>query len=136
MFYAVYDKASGRLVSSGTVLSAKVDPALEVKTFADPPPEGQAWDEVTLAFKPRPAKRILRKSDFIQRFTIGERKELFGFQFGNAYTTAQQKNLSAFMRYLDFLDRIDMDDTAISGGVQYLESVGVLAAGRASEILS
>ena len=136
MFYAVFDKATGRLVSSGSAVAAKLSADLVVKEFADKPRDDQVWDEATLGFKSAPRPTRLRKADFIQRFTLAERRELFGFAHGNTYTAAQQKNLAAFMRYLDFLDQIDLQDAAIVQGVGYLETVGILAAGRAAEVLA
>ena len=52
MFYAVYEKATGKLLSVGSVLG-KIKPENAVKELgdSDPTQEGMIWDEKTLSFK-------------------------------------------------------------------------------------
>lgn len=151
-YYAVYETSTGILKSQGTtIIQKKLDGTYETISEAiarltaagltaidivNPPADNTIWDTVTRAFVAKPSPRILLKVDFIQRFSLAERKEMFGFNFGTTYTAAQQKNLSSFMRYLDFLDRIPLDDSGIQQGVNYLETVGILAAGRAAQVLA
>jgi hypothetical protein len=134
---AIYETATGRLVStasSPTEVANPLPPGLTQKTVAVPP-DGNIWSTTLLDFVAPPAARVIGKSEFIQRFTVTQRKELFGYMYGATYTAAQQKNLSSIMRYLDFLDVIDLDDVAIQQGITYLETIGILPAGGAAQVL-
>ncbi|MDO8706433.1 MAG: hypothetical protein Q7J84_15950 [Sulfuricaulis sp.] len=83
-----------------------------------------------------PAKSpVVAKYIFIQRLTVAERKALFNFDRGSSLSVAQQQNVQAFMRYLDFLDAVDLTDSAITLGVNYLETVALIGAGRAALVL-
>lgn len=135
-YYAVYETSTGILKSQGSVIANPLPAGLTAVDIVNPPAENTVWDTATHAFVPKPSPRILLKVDFIQRFTIAERKEMFGYAHGTTYTVAQQKNLASFMRYLDFLDRIPIDDAGIQQGTNYLETVGILAAGRAAQVLA
>lgn len=73
---------------------------------------------------------------FITRFTDAERRLLFGFSLDSTKTETQRKLVHAFVTYLTFLDSIHLDDGSIVAGVNYLETAGVLLAGRAAQILS
>lgn len=136
MYYVIYNSSTGALVSQGTVLTSPLPAGLTSQDIVSPPADNTVWDTVSRSFVTKPSPRIIPKHEFIQRFSIAERRELFGFMHGNTYTAAQQKILASILRYLDFLDRIDLDDVAIQQGVNYLETAGVLAAGRAAQVLS
>jgi hypothetical protein len=73
---------------------------------------------------------------FIQRFTNAERILFFSYYLDSTKSEAQRKNVFAFEQYLVYLDIINLDDASIVAGTQYLETVAVLAAGRAAQILS
>lgn len=138
MTIAVYEIATGRLVSitdDPQFVANPLPAGLAVKTVNDPP-AGYIWDELSLDYVAPPAPRIIAKFEFIQRFTQAEQKEIFGFSFGNSYTSAQQKNMATLMRFLDFVDLIDLDDATVQSGVQYFETVGAIGAGRAAVILA
>ena len=118
--------------------------------YSDPPPSGIAaktvgaekpdldlytWDPSSLTLVPRVPARIVFKYVFILRFTDSERRAFFSFPMDSSKTETQRKNVSAFMWYLLYLDMINLDDQSIVDGVNYLETVGILAAGRAAQIL-
>ena len=94
------------------------------------------WDPATLGLVPRTPQRIVSKLVFITRFTDAERRDLFGFSLNSTKTEIQRMRVAAFVWYLTFLDGINLDDASIVAGVNYLEAVAVLAAGRAAQILS
>lgn len=94
------------------------------------------WDAATRGIVPRTPMRFVSKYVFIQRFTDAERRVLFGFSLDSTKTEAQRKLVVAIVWYLTFLDTINLDDASIAAGMAYLETVGVLAAGRAAQILS
>lgn len=134
MFH-VYVIATGNLVSSTSVEPLGLDASMAYKSFIDGYEIGKSWNTTTLDFD-LVSIRVITKTDFINRFTQAELKEMFGFRIGTTYTDSQQKNISSFMRFLDFNDEIDLDNTMINNGVNYLETVGILGAGRAAEALS
>lgn len=134
--YHIYHVSTGELVSSTSVPPTELSADLDYIEYDDGYEIDKVWNTTTLDFDARPAPRIISKTDFIDRFITSEIKEMFGFNIGSTYTEAQQKNIRVLMRYLDFLDKIDLDNTRINTGVTYLESVGILASGRAAEILA
>lgn len=136
--YCVYETATGNLVSTTSALNLVASPlpgGLSVKQVADPP-QGYVWSTSSLDFVAPPSPRIITKSTFIERFTLTEKKEIFGFQYGTTYTAAQQKNLASIMRYLDFVDVIKLDSTDIQTGVNYFVTVAILTAARRDAILA
>lgn len=136
MYFVLYNTITGDLVSQGTVVANSVPVGLTVQDIINPPADNTIWNTASRSFVVRPSPRIIPKSDFLQRFTIAERKEMFGFSYGSTYTPDQQKNLAALMRFIDCLDRIDLDDAAIQQGVPYLETMGIVAVGRAALVLA
>lgn len=94
------------------------------------------WDAATRGLVPRTPMRFVSKYVFIQRFTDAERRDLFGFSLNTTKTEAQRMRVAAFVWYLTFLDTVNLDDTSVTAGVNYLETVAVIAAGRSAQILS
>lgn len=71
----------------------------------------------------------LTKLEFLRRFTQAERVAI--------RTAAQQSMVLAdYMAMIDLAQDIDLTDVDTSGGVRMLEQAGLIAAGRADEILS
>lgn len=135
--WCVYETATGRLVSTASAENLLANPlpaGLASKEVSDPP-AGAIWNTTTLVFDPAPARTRLGKLEFIQRFTLAERRQIFTATLP-ASPTQTQRDAWAFLRYLDFLDVIDLTDSAVIGGVNALQSVGLLAAGRPAEILA
>lgn len=64
-WYAVYETATGRLKSLGTVLANPMPVEFTVQVLAAEPASDQMWDEATRTFVPRPAKIILDLVDKI-----------------------------------------------------------------------
>ncbi len=138
MYSILYTTATGAFVA---LTDHRVDPlpaGLSAKSVGTMKPDLDAyqWDPATLGLVPRTPQRLISKYLFIQRFTDAERRDLFGFSLDSTKTEAQRKRVAAFVWYLDFLDVINLDDASLVAGMQYLETVAVLAAGRAAQILS
>ena len=76
-----------------------------------------------------PAPRLLTHEQFIQRFTPAE---------WEAMTAAARAStaMDAWMRRFTLATFVNLDDPATAAGVQALELAGILAAGRADEILT
>ena len=75
-----------------------------------------------------PAPRLLTHEQFIQRFTAAE---------WEAMTTAARSNaaMDAWMRRFTLAAFVNLDDPATAAGVQALELAGILANGRAAQVL-
>ena len=97
---------------------------LELTDLADVQAFAWAPDDV-----PVPAPRLLTHEQFIQRFTDAE---------WQAMTDAARTNaaMDSWIRRFALATVINLDDAATQAGVQALEMVGVLAAGRATEVLA
>lgn len=54
-WYAVVEKATGRLESVGTVVASPLPSSLEALQLAGEPDASQVWDQASRSFKPRPA---------------------------------------------------------------------------------
>jgi hypothetical protein len=88
---------------------------------------GWKWDGS--AFTPPPSNRRITRLAFRRRLTDAEKVAIYTASASSA----------AIRIYLDDLtaaDYIDLDDSAVLVGLQALETAGLLAAGRASAIVS
>lgn len=138
-YWAIYDKASGALIAIALGYSPDTLPAsAAVKSLGQGEPDlaRYQWDPSRLALVPRSPERVIARPVFIGRFTADEQRDFFGFVYDAAATAAQRKRVAAFERLLVLLDAVNLDDANVVAGVQYLESLGVLQAGRAAVILS
>lgn len=73
--------------------------------------------------------RIMTKLEFLRRFTAEERV---------AIRTVAKSNVQIedYLALLELADEVNTRDSDTRGGVQMLEAAGLLAAGRAAEILN
>lgn len=136
--FCIYQTATGELVSTTDSLALIASPlpgGLSVIEVANPA-SGWVWNPGTLNFIAPPSPRIISKTEFIERFTLAEKKELFGFMYGSSFTAAQQKNLASIMRYMDFIDSVNLDSTDIQTGVNYFVTVNILTAARRDAVLA
>lgn len=94
---------------------------------------GYGWNGS--AFTPPQAPAVsLTLRQFWQRFTVAEREAL---QHILATGTQPQKNkLNAFREYLATGGNVELADDYIVASVATMEAAGVLAAGRAAQILA
>lgn len=78
---------------------------------------------------PAPAERTITKVAYLRRFTGDERVGI---------RTAAKTNaaLEDYLHLMDRADEINLDDPDTIAAVQMLESVGLIAAGRAVEVLA
>lgn len=72
--------------------------------------------------------------DFLKRFTAAERESLQEILMNG--TAVQQRKLGAFKDYLMMTGDVELNDDYIISSVNLMEQGGVLAAGRAAEILT
>ena len=103
---------------------------------ACPATVGRGWtnDGSTFAAPIPIAAYSLTQREFIQRFTAAEREALEN----KAQTGTQgvKDKIAAFKTYIQTGGRIELNDDYIIAVVMQMESAGVIAAGRAAEILA
>ena len=76
-----------------------------------------------------PDSKSLTHLEFLRRFTAVERVSI-------ADASTQNAALADYMTMLNSAKLINLDDADVAGGVTMLEAAGVIAVGRASEILA
>lgn len=139
-WYAVYETATGRLLSTGTVIA---------KTYAELTVEGKAkkefafyvqagtkqWNETTLDFDDIiPPKPKITTKEFWRRFTPSEREDLH--EATRVGSPAVKKALHAFIEYIRVDNSVDLEDSYTVDRVSLMETAGLIGAGRAAEILA
>lgn len=95
---------------------------------------GWTWDGNAWAAPALEAVRSLSPRDFLRRFKATERETLE--DLAATGTAAVKKKLAAFKFYVQTGGYVELDDDYIVAAVTAMETAGVIAAGRAAEILS
>lgn len=92
------------------------------------------WDAPTKTTKTITApKSVVSVLAFWQRFTAVEREALEGsYQTG---TQAVKNAIGAFRNYIMSVPQVDINDPYIQAKVTQMETVGIIAAGRAAQVL-
>lgn len=138
MWYAIWDTATGRLLSLGTKMDlTPSDLALRgmaVREYQDQPTG--VWDPDTREFANAGAQRkVLSKLEFVRKFTPAERVEIFDFRNRPGLNSEARRNLNRFLEELKIVEVVDLGSTEVQAGLQMLETLGFIAPGRAQEIL-
>ena len=129
--YAVYESATGRLVSTASDPSLIANPlpsGLGVKEVAEPGARA-VWDEQALVFVEAQVPRVMTRLEFLRRFTAAERIATRAAAVGNPA-------VADMLALQDAASYIDLDDPDTQAGVAYLESLGIITAGRAAQVLA
>lgn len=125
-WHAVYRTADGALVSQGTVIDEPLPYGLASKQYPDRPTG--VWDAAQLDFVAvDPPPPVLTRLQMLRRFTRDERV---------AIRSSTDPVVQDFLSLLEAASEVDLGDTDTIAGVQYLEQQGLIAAGRAAEVLS
>lgn len=133
-WFAIWKTSDGELVSVGTVVSSPLPSGLSSTELGESPPSG-VWNSSTHVFDAAAVlKPVLRLRDFQQRFTQAEREALWDVQQNG--TATQKKKLGAFRQYLTDAGEADLNDAYIVSSVNLMETAGVIAAGRAAQVLA
>ena len=74
-------------------------------------------------------RRILSKLEFLELFTSAERISI-------RTARGQGASLDDYLYLLELAEEVNLDSANTQGGVMMLEQAGILAAGRAAEILN
>jgi hypothetical protein len=89
------------------------------------------WDPATVSFieKNGANKRLISKLDYMNRFTDAELVSI--------YTAAKTNvNVEIWLEKFKLSAEINLDDPKTISGIQAIETLGLIAAGRATEILA
>ena len=89
----------------------------------------EEWVRNLLNFAPLPEARVLTRRAYLGLFTQQER-----INIRNAAGSSPE--LYDYLAMLELAEEIDLDDPDTVGAVNMLEMVGLIAAGRADEVLA
>lgn len=125
MTYAVYDTATGTLISTGDVVANPLPAGMSVTTVAS---TNGVWNTSTHVFDQAPViKPPIPKVTIIKRMTVTE------FQ---GFKTSTDPQIEYFWEMFRAADMVDPNDTATQNGFAYATSIGILASGRTAQILA
>lgn len=127
-WFAVYETATGKLKSVGTVVGT-LPPEYASKSIGSSRPDG-VWNETTLSFDPKPPRTHFGTSQFVARWTAQEMRSLLIHEGA----TNNDKTVIAFRRLLAIADVVDTTHTFVTSGLTACVNAGILTAARAQEI--
>ncbi len=126
MYYVAYDMYHNVTVVSNTVLGIRENETILVFD-GDIPDSNHIWNKETLKFERIP-KIILTKFEYMKRFNDDELAKI--------YTLAKSNiQLEIWLEKFKTASEVDLTDLTTCSGVRALETAGIIAAGRAEEIL-
>ena len=131
MIYVLCNVETGDLLQISEQPITTAGAPLMVKTFSMDMPDltKVEWDKGGLNFKPKSQSRIVTKLAYLRKFTGEERVTI---------RTAAKSNvvLEDYLALMELADEVNLDDPDTVAAVGMLEAVGLLATGRAAEILA
>jgi len=125
----LYEIATGRLISS-TILDIPDIPtgmAVKVSVLTG------IWNESTLDFDPVPVKRVIEKIDFIDLFTDSEMESIIS---KSKESNNAGDKVGVFLEKLNAAPNVDLDSARTIAAVNGMETLGLIASGRAVVILN
>lgn len=120
----LYRISDGALISSATVID-QVPEGMAVKESE----KVGVWNTSTLDFEPIIKDRILSRDDYLDLFTDSEMLAIV-----NAATT--DAIIKSSLDVLNFRGRVRMNSENTINSVNYMETKGLIGAGRADEVLN
>jgi len=125
-WYYLYETANGRLVSETSLLPVDPPAHLTVKTYTERKSQsGLIWNPVTLDFEAGPYRRMIDKLDFIELFIDAELEGII---------TSPNSKVKVFIKKLELANSVDLKSDRMTDSLAGLETLGLIAAGRAVEI--
>ena len=131
MLFVTYHADSGALISV-TDTPPVADPTTCTRAISADSVELHTWDVNTRQFRDEAgvaAARTLTGLQYMTRFTQAELETIYGLADVNL-------SVRVWVKMFERADVVDLDDARTVTGLQRLEAAGILAAGRAAEILS
>jgi hypothetical protein len=103
---------------------------LQLIPVGEPIPDGWTIEAVTANpnyLDPVPPQRVITKYQFRMRFTFAEREGI---------DTSTDTNIIVLRNDFNAAEEIDLDNPEVSAALDYFELQGLIAPGRAAEILA
>jgi len=125
----LYEIATGKLISSTSLSIPDIPAGMAVKVSS----LTGIWNTTTLDFDPFPEKRVITKLDFIELFTDSELEAIISKS--KESNTAGNK-VSVFITKLELAGSVDLKSDRMNTAVNGMESLGLIAVGRATVILN
>ena len=144
-WYAVYRNTDQSLISCGQVIpdQATLDAKGYTAIALPGNPQGLVWNAGTLSFDaPVPYRYPISIKDILDLFTEAERELLFKayrqhlMPNDSAMTVNQISKIDAFVEWMKLSEVVSLDHPYFQQSINLMETVGILASGRALEILS
>jgi hypothetical protein len=101
-----------------------------------PIPSQQVLDEWIASNPSVSSERVLTKYQFRKLFTFTERVNIDNFAMNPNISAQNKAVLSTVMKDLEVSGEVQLDLPDVSAGIQFLEQVGLLATGRAAQIIA
>lgn len=127
-WHAVYRLSDGALVSVGTVVADPLPDGLAAVPVDGPPGE-RTWDGATLAFKAVPGRRVLTKTEYLERFTGDELRKIKVAEKTNA-------DVEVMLYRLQAAAEVRLDNPSVRSAIAGFQAMGILTAARAAEVLA
>jgi len=128
MFYAYYEKTTGRLVSTGTVPSKRTKSNLTRVEYPDGFPKDKFWNEETKEFDiDIPASKSITVQGFARLFTQDERRSIKRLSLSD-------ERLDDFLTTSQIGNSIDVLSDDVQADLDYLVLKGIISSARKSEI--
>lgn len=130
MLFVTYHAESGGLIGV-TDTPPAADPTTCTSAISADSVELHTWDVNTRQFRDESGSvaRSLTGLQYMTRFTQDELETIYGLADVNLA-------VRVWVKMFERADVVDLDDARTVTGLQRLEAAGILAAGRAAEILS
>lgn len=124
----LYDIATGRLLSSTALDIPNIPQGMAVKASD----KTGVWDAEALDFAPIPEQHVISKLDFLDKFADSELEDIIA---ESNKDTGRGRKVAVFIKRLDLADNIDIKKPRTIESVNGLETLSLIGAGRAAEIL-
>lgn len=129
MYYILAERITGALIQASTEpLAAGTDEILKQRQGDIPDLTKFEWHGGSLAFVPKASRTITRLA-FTRRLTNDELAAIYGAAKSSIL-------LEVWLDKFKLAEEINLDDPEIVQGLYGVEQMGLLAAGRAAEVLS
>ena len=128
-YYILADQLTGELLQVSLEQIVPAEKQIVKQRQGDLPDlTRHVWHGGSLAFVPKPT-RIVTRLAFMRRMTNDELAGIYG-------TAKVSPLLEVWLDKFKLAEEIDLTDPEIVEGLQWLEAAGLLAAGRAAEVLA
>lgn len=127
MWHAIYDAATGALISLGTVCAATLPEGLASVEVGEARPLGE-WNPLTRAFEVQAESITWSPQDFMGRFTVAEETAI-------RHRAMTDASMVTFLARVERARSVTNTHPDTIAGINYCVALGDITAARAQEIL-